>query len=156
MSSPVPNPVPPPCSAGRGDTPNPAVAGSVLTATPGERTARGLLDADEFMTVTATLARNQPNIGWTYAEQVIAETLKFVAAAAQSDERLVPSPVVDEGFHALLENTEIHHALSARLGVFVHHYPAVAGAAPIAPGWLQRTVNAIRRAGFAEEKEMWK
>ncbi|AWZ05633.1 hypothetical protein DRB96_14415 [Streptomyces sp. ICC1] len=131
------------------------MAGNVLTAAPGERDARSLLDADELMTVTATLTRSQPDIRWVNAEQVIVETLKFVAAAAQSDERLVPSPIVDEGFHALLVNTEIHHALSARLGVFVHHYPAVDGVASIAPGWLQRTVDAIRRAGFTEDKEMW-
>ncbi|AWZ06185.1 hypothetical protein DRB96_17600 [Streptomyces sp. ICC1] len=127
----------------------------MLTAAPGDRDARGLLGADEFTAVTATLARNQSDFGWVYAEQVIVETLKFVAAAARSDERLVPSPIVDEGFHALLVNTEIHHALSARLGVFVHHYPAVDGAPPIAPGWAQRTVDAIRRAGFTEDKEMW-
>ncbi|MFZ3472962.1 hypothetical protein ACODT3_11500 [Streptomyces sp. 4.24] len=127
----------------------------MLTAPPGGRTARGLLDAGEFMAVTATLARDRPDIGWEYAEQVVVETLKFVAAAAQSDERLVPSPIVDEGFHALLVNTEVHRILSARLGVFVHHYPAVDGAAPIVPGRLQRSVDAIRRVGFTEDKEMW-
>lgn len=153
MSTP-PKP-PPPCSAGKGETPTPAVTGNVLTATPGERNARGLLDADEFMTVTATLARNEPDFGWVYAEQVIVEVLKFVIAAAESDERLVPSETVDKGFHALLENTEIHYAVGARLGVFVHHYPTLAGAAPIAPGWLQRTVTAIRGAGLTEDPEMW-
>lgn len=153
MSSPAP---PPPCSAGKGGgLPSPDVTGSVLTAAPGARNARGLLDADEFMTVTATLARNEPEFGWVYCEQVIVETLKFVAAAAQSDERLVPSTVVDKGLHALIENTEVHYALGARLGVFVHHYPTLPGSAPIAPGWLQRTIAAIRRAGFTEEKEMW-
>lgn len=156
MSSPTPTP-PPPCSAGREDTSQPqGVTGSVLTAAPGERTARSLLDADEFMTVTATLARNEPAFGWVYCEQVIVETLKFMAAAAQSSERLVPSLAVDGGVHALLENTVIHQALGARLGVFVHHYPTLPGAAPIAPGWLQRTVDAIRRAGFTEDKELWK
>ncbi|MFZ3494640.1 hypothetical protein ACODT5_15675 [Streptomyces sp. 5.8] len=154
MSTP-PNPPPPPCSAGKGETPTPAVTGSVLTAAPGDRNARGLLDADEFMTVTATLARNEPAFGWVYCEQVIVETLKFVAAAAQSDERLSPSVIVDKGLHALLENTEIHYAVGARLGVFVHHYPTLPGAAPIAPGWLERTVAAIHRTGFVEDPEMW-
>ncbi|MFD6889103.1 hypothetical protein [Streptomyces sp. NPDC059957] len=153
MSSPAP---PPPCSAGKGEAPpTPAVIGSVLTAAPGERNARALLDADEFMTVTATLARNEPDFGWVYAEQVIVETLKFYIAAAESDERLVPSEIVDKGVHALLENTEAYYAVGARLGVFVHHYPTVAGSAPIALGWLERTVAAIRRAGLSEEPEMW-
>ncbi|AWZ07433.1 MULTISPECIES: hypothetical protein [unclassified Streptomyces] len=154
MSSPTPTP-PPPCSVGKSETPPPAVTGNVLTAAPGERNARSLLDADEFMTVTATLARNELNFDRVYAQQVIVETLKFVVAAGESDERLAPSAIIDKGFHALLEKTEIHHAVGARLGVFVHHYPAVSGSAPIAPGWLQRTVDAIRRAGFAEEKDMW-
>ncbi|WP_327302918.1 hypothetical protein OG730_04435 [Streptomyces sp. NBC_01298] len=153
MSTP-PKP-PPPCSAGKSETPTPAVTGSVLTAAPGERNPRALLDADEFMTVTATLARNEPAFGWVYAEQVVVETLKFVAAAAQSDERLSPSAIVDKGLHALLENTEIHYAVGARLGVFVHHYPTLPSSAPIAPGWLERTVATIRRAGFSEDPEMW-
>lgn len=90
MSSPYPTP--PPCSAGKGESPTPASApGSLLTAAP-SGDARELLGAEELMTVTATLARLHPNMGWVMAEQVINEALKFVAAAARCGEALVPSP----------------------------------------------------------------
>ncbi|MGW7344002.1 glycine-rich domain-containing protein [Streptomyces sp. NPDC054854] len=149
-------PPPPPCSAGRqGEQPAPAVTTSVLTAAPGSHDPRALLDADAFMTVTATLAQRQPDMGWVRAEQVVAEALKFVAAVAEGAEGLVPSALVDAGWHALIVNTEIYQQLGQRLGGFVHHYPAVAGGVVPAPGWEERTAAAIERAGFIVDKELW-
>ncbi|MFD9306150.1 hypothetical protein ACFWCB_26435 [Streptomyces sp. NPDC060048] len=107
------------------------------------------------MTATATLAQRQPNMGWVEAERVIVEALKFVATAAQGADGLVPSPIVDAGWHALIENTEIYQGLGVRLGHFLHHYPAVAGAELPAPGWQARTVAAIEAAGFTVDRELW-
>ncbi|MFD9515962.1 hypothetical protein [Streptomyces sp. NPDC059979] len=153
MSSPYPPP--PPCSSGKGDTPTPAV-GATLTAAPGSCDARALLSADDFMIVTATLAQRQPDLGWVAAEQLVTEALKFVAAIAHGATDLVPSTPVDAAWHALIENTEIYQRLAADLGRFVHHYPAVVGTEPPAPGWQARTTAAIEAAGFAIEPELWR
>lgn len=147
-------PPPPPCSAGRGDVPTPAV-GATITA-PARPAVRDLLSADDFTIVTATLARQHPELGWVAAERRVVEALKFVATIARcSAEDLVPSGPVDAGWHALISNTAIYAELCARLGVFVHHYPAVTGTERPAPGWRDRTLAAIEAAGFEPARELW-
>lgn len=147
-------PPPPPCSAGRGDVPTPAV-GATLTA-PARPAVRDLLSADDFTIVTATLARQHPELGWVAAEQRVVEALKFVATVARSAATdLVPSGPVDAGWHALISCTEIYAELCARLGTVVHHQPEVAGASAPVPGWLDRTKAAIESAGYDVTPDLW-
>ncbi|MGW4507601.1 hypothetical protein ACWENO_23510 [Streptomyces sp. NPDC004436] len=147
------SPPPPPCSAGRGEVPTPAVG---ATLTPLQPTARDLLSADHFTIVTATLARRHPELGRVAAEQRIVEALRFVATMARGGaDGLVPSGPVDAGWHALIGNTAIYAELCARLGTFVHHYPDVTGAEAPAPGWRKRTTAAIEAAGFDVRRELW-
>lgn len=147
------SPPPPPCSAGRGDTPTPAVGATLTAPRPA---ARDLLSADDFTIVTATLARQHPELGWVAAEQRIVEALAFVATMARGTvDGLAPSGPVDAGWHALIANTAIYAELCARLGTFVHHYPDVTGAEPPAPGWRERTMAAVEAAGFDVCRELW-
>ncbi|MEV7584374.1 hypothetical protein [Streptomyces erythrochromogenes] len=147
-------PPPPPCGAGRGEVPTPAV-GATLVA-PSRPTVQELLSADDFTIVTATLARTHPDLGWVAAEQRVTEALKFVATIAGcSAEDLVPSGPVDAAWHALISNTELYAELCARLGTFVHHRPAVTGTEAPAPGWRERTQAAIEAAGFEVCPDLW-
>ncbi|MFJ3633886.1 hypothetical protein [Streptomyces sp. NPDC090112] len=147
------SPPPPPCSAGRGEVPTPAVGATLTALRPA---ARGLLSADDFTIVTATLARRHPELGRAAAEQRIVEALRFVATMARGGgDGLVPSGPVDAGWHALIGNTAIYAELCARLGTFVHHYPDVTGAGAPAPGWRKRTTAAIEAAGFDVRRELW-
>ncbi|MFD8882406.1 hypothetical protein ACFV0H_07760 [Streptomyces erythrochromogenes] len=149
------SPPPPPCSAGRGDVPTPAV-GATLTAPRRTDNPRDLLSADDFMIVTATCAHAHPELGWVAAEQRVLEALKFAAAVAWGqDDDLVPAGPVDAGLHALVLNTRIHATLGERLGRFVHHYPVVTGAEAPAPGWQARAMAAIEAAGFEPARELW-
>ncbi|WP_051779354.1 hypothetical protein [Streptomyces sp. NRRL S-241] len=150
-------PPPPPCSAGKGEQQDPpAFTGATLVVARGPLSARELLPVDDFMIVTATLAREHPELGWVAAEQRVLEALKFAAAVAWTDdENLVPSGPVDAGLHALILNTRIHARLGERLGEFIHHYPAVARTEAPAPGWEARAMAAIEAAGFQPERDLW-
>lgn len=149
-------PPPPPCKAGKGESEPPGSVGATLVVARGTLSARELLDTDDFMTVTATLAREHSELGWVAAEQHVLETLKFAAAVAWTDdEDLVPSGPVDEGLHALILNTRIHARLCQRLGTFVHHHPSVAGTEAPAPGWEARAMAAIEAAGFEADRDLW-
>ncbi|MFF4390306.1 MULTISPECIES: hypothetical protein [unclassified Streptomyces] len=149
------SPPPPPCSAGKGETPTPAI-GATLTAPRRTSDPRSLLSADDFTTVTATLARQHPELGWVAAEQRVVEALKFVATVAHSAAAdLAPSGPVDAGWHALISCTVVYAELCARLGTVVHHHPEVTGAATPAPGWLDRTTAAIEAAGYDIATDLW-
>ncbi|MFJ7586505.1 hypothetical protein ACIQZO_03710 [Streptomyces sp. NPDC097617] len=148
------SPPPPPCSAGKGERPPPPSYGSAMTIDIHD--ARSLLSGDDFTIVTATLATTHPELGWVAAEQRVLEALKFVAAmACYPDVGLAPSGPVDAGWHALIDNTAISARLCVRLGVFVHHYPAVTGTESPAPGWQDRSMTAVKAAGFDASPDLW-
>ncbi|MFF6940485.1 glycine-rich domain-containing protein [Streptomyces lavendulae] len=157
MSSPFP---PPPCSTKPGTPPPPAAqtgATATLTMAPGTRDARALLSSDDFFAVAATVAKDNPEMGWTMAERVVAEGIKFVAAAAGGALGIAPSRVVDEGWHALILHTAIYKALCDRLGgSFVHHYPELPDSGRYDPGFIDRTMAAIEAAGFPVDGELWR
>ncbi|MFJ8163800.1 glycine-rich domain-containing protein [Streptomyces sp. NPDC096136] len=128
-----------------------------LTLEPGVRDARALLNPDDFMAVTATVAKDNPDMGWTMAERVVVEGLKFVAVAADGTERgIAPSRVVDEGWHALILHTAIYKGLCERLGGFVHHYPEPPDSGRYDPEFIDRTMAAIEAAGFPVDQELWR
>lgn len=122
----------------------------------GTRDARALLSPDNFMAVTATVAKDNPNMGWTMAERVVVEGLKFVAVAAGGALGIAPSRVVDEGWHALILHTAIYNGLCERLGGFVHHYPEPPDSGRYDPGFIDRTMTAIEQAGFPVDRGLWR
>ncbi|MGQ4514201.1 glycine-rich domain-containing protein [Streptomyces sp. DW26H14] len=128
---------------------------SIATQAPARRDARSLLTADEFDGVTATVQRNNPDMDAAVARRVVLEGLKFVAAGAESRERMAPSRVVDEGWHALILHTRTYKRLCDRLGRFVHHVPQ-APDAERAPGILDITQAAIEDAGFEVDVDLWR
>ncbi|MFD7262067.1 hypothetical protein [Streptomyces sp. NPDC059874] len=115
-----------------------------------------MLSADDFMAVTATVAKDNPETDWAMAERVTLEAIKFVAVAAGDARGIAPSRVVDEGWHALILHTAIYKSLCERLGGgFVHHYPELPDSTRYDPGFIERTIGAIELAGFAVNRELW-
>ncbi|MGW6743802.1 glycine-rich domain-containing protein, partial [Streptomyces sp. NPDC055025] len=76
---------------------------SMAAHAPAKRDARSLLTAEEFAGVTSTVLRANPGMEQPLAERITLEALKFVATAAgRTSGHMAPSPVVDEGWHALI------------------------------------------------------
>ncbi|MGI5341203.1 glycine-rich domain-containing protein [Streptomyces sp. CA-181903] len=84
------------------------------------------------------------------------EALKFVVTAARFPERsIVPSRIVDEGWHALILHTRAYRDLCAELGTFVHHAPEHPDVGRYTPEVLGRTTALIEAAGFPVDSELW-
>ncbi|MEV7867504.1 hypothetical protein AB0P17_15685 [Streptomyces sp. NPDC088124] len=129
------------------------------TTAPRTRDARSLLTPVQFAGVAATVQRANPGMDAALTERIVLEALKFVATAAgRSSGRMAPSPVVDEGWHALILHTRVYADLTARLGgTFVHHIPQPPNPAhPQVPGILAYTQAAIRSAGFEVDEDLWR
>lgn len=130
------------------NTPN---IGSVL-----DRDPRTLLTDHQFNTVAVTVRANNPGMELPLAERITAEALRFLAACAHDrTARIAPSPVVDEGWHALILHTHLYADLGERLGGFVHHYPELPEEAGYDPDVITRTLEAIGRAGYVPDLDLW-
>lgn len=118
--------------------------------------ARGLLTADEFAGVTATVMDNNPGMSQFDAERIVSDALAFVAtAAANPGAPIAPSRVVDEGWHALVLHTALYAKLCAKLGAFVHHYPERPDPTRQKPGIIDYTVRIMRNYGYEPDSDLW-
>ncbi|MEU5128447.1 glycine-rich domain-containing protein [Streptomyces mobaraensis] len=116
---------------------------------------RALL-GDAFHSVRATVADDNPDISLKTCGRIVTEALKFVVTAARFPERsIVPSRVVDEGWHALILHTRAYRDLCNGLGMFVHHTPERPNAGRFCPEVIGRTTALIEAAGFAVDSELW-
>ncbi|GAB2929522.1 hypothetical protein [Streptomyces mayteni] len=125
------------------------------TATVAPRSGRELVDDAEFADVVATVLDNNPGMKQLLAERIVSQALAFVATAAAGAAGIAPSRVVDEGWHALVLDTQLYERLCDRLGDYVHHQPERPGAAGYNPAWLVRTREAIAQAGFEVDPDLW-
>lgn len=147
----------PPCTACKTDSPTPAYTGGTTTATrPG--TARTLLSDAEFNGVMWTVLDNNPGMEPGLAGRIVVNALAFLATAAQGPQSgLVPSRVVDEGWHALVLHTALYQSLCARLcGGFIHHVPERPDPGNRSHSSVERTVAAIEAAGYTVDADLWR
>lgn len=152
MSSPVPNPVPPPCTAQPGD---PTPRGILTAAAPVN--PRALLSDTEFNGVMHTVLDNNPGMEPDLAGRIVIDALAFLATAARTPVGLVPSRVVDEGWHALVLHTALYQSLCFRLcGGFIHHLPERPDPSNRAHSSVERTVAAIEAAGYSVDADLWR
>lgn len=109
-----------------------------------------------FGSVRGTVMDNNPGMREEVAGRIVKEALKFVTTAARFPRTsIVPSRVVDEGWHALILHTRVYSDLCDRLGLFVHHTPERPDAARYSPRVIERTTALIEEAGFSADKELW-
>lgn len=91
------------------------------------------------------------------ADRIVEQTLAFLAACALNPgARLVPSKMVDAGWHAFILHTceyaEFCHRIAER---FIHHRPAAPDEPEAGTSALGATVAAIRAAGFTADPGLW-
>ncbi|MFE9569213.1 hypothetical protein ACFYMW_12045 [Streptomyces sp. NPDC006692] len=126
-------------------------------ATERQTSALALLTPKQLEGVAATIVSANKNMENETAVRITDEALKFLAGAAgaTSGKGLFPSKVVDEGWHALILNTELYADLCSRLGKVIHHVPQVRAE----KGWdrivVKRTLEAIRAAGYEPDTRLW-
>ncbi len=121
-----------------------------------QTTARTLLSDAQFNDVRATILDNNPGMEPDLASRILTDALAFVAvAAARGGRGLVPSRVVDDGWHALILHTGLYQNLCARLGGFVHHAPERPDPGRFDSAVLARTIAAIESAGYSVDVDLW-
>ncbi|MFE9018971.1 glycine-rich domain-containing protein [Streptomyces sp. NPDC007808] len=114
--------------------------------------------------VTERLARRitteHPDINDATARRIVGQAAAFIAASGQQPGRnLVPSELVDYGWHAFILHTIDYADFCERVvGRFVHHVPTDDGNEQ-APGGAaaarERTMAAIQAAGYTVDAELW-
>ncbi|MFG3113351.1 glycine-rich domain-containing protein [Streptomyces sp. NPDC048197] len=120
------------------------------------KSARSLLRPDEFASVCATFRTDNPDVEADDAPAIVAEALAFVAACAQfPTARLVPSRVVDAGWHALILHTNTYADLCRSLGCFVHHRPESPDPSRYNKDAIGRSTALIEEAGYSVDLDLW-
>ncbi|MFD4375452.1 glycine-rich domain-containing protein [Streptomyces sp. NPDC058486] len=115
---------------------------------------RTLLPREVWQALTADVIKAHPGTSRVLAERIIA----FLIAGTTTDAPLAPSEQVDRGWHAFLLRTRAYQEFCDRhAGRFIHHHPGVPGATEAGgpEAARNRTVAAIRAAGFAVDQELW-
>ncbi|MFD7166270.1 glycine-rich domain-containing protein [Streptomyces violascens] len=120
--------------------------------------ARQLIGDESFEGAVRLVQRANADISEALAEQIVDEALKFVAAAAGNRTpglALRPSRIVDEGWHALIQDTRAYQRLTDELGRFVHHVPETPATKQHDEATVIRTLSAIERAGYVPDLHLW-
>ncbi|MEY9997868.1 hypothetical protein ABIE67_010254 [Streptomyces sp. V4I8] len=113
--------------------------------------------------VTGRLVRritvDHPDVGEATARRIVGQAAAFVAASGPEPGRmLVPSRMVDIGWHAfILHTVDYAHFCQRVVGHFVHHVPTGENEAPEggAAAARERTLAAITAAGYTVDEELW-
>lgn len=127
------------------------------TPIPVLNSARGLLTDPEFYAVRMTILSNNTGMWPEMAGAILEDALAFVAtAASKPGQALVPSRVVDEGWHALILHTGIYWDLCSRFGNFVHHVPQQPDPGRWDQAVIDRTLAAIEAAGYPVHHSLWR
>ncbi|MFH8679977.1 glycine-rich domain-containing protein [Streptomyces lydicus] len=120
------------------------------------QSARKLLTDDQFVAVRSTVQTDNPDITAEDAAAVVTEALAFVATCVLFPAAsLVPSRMVDAGWHALILHTQTYAELCARLGGFVHHQPEAPDPTRYDQDVIDRTTALIEEAGYSVDVGLW-
>ncbi|MFF7610761.1 glycine-rich domain-containing protein [Streptomyces lavendulae] len=102
------------------------------------------------------VVRDNEGVEEALAARIVDEALKFVATAATATGRhLRPSKLVDMGWHALILHTEMYRGVCAAAGRFVDHRPEGPETLRRDADTLDRTMDAIREAGYEPDTYLW-
>ncbi|WP_432854933.1 glycine-rich domain-containing protein [Amycolatopsis sp. CA-161197] len=129
-----------------------------MTISVDDFTGQGLVSEELFDQLVHRIVRERA-VTAEYATRIVDQALAFLAACARSTEPLSPSSTVDIGWHAFILYTKEYDAFCRRIaGYFLHHDPTPMS---VTPNDLQpqenvnRSVQAIREAGFAVDLDLW-
>lgn len=117
-------------------------------------TGRNLLDADLFRQLASRVAMDH-DLDIEMAERVIDQTVVFLRACADNPGAdLVPSAMVDTGWHTFLLFTREYAAFcQATAGGFIHHEPAESG--DLTPAMCSRRLAALEGTGLDVDRMLW-
>jgi hypothetical protein len=118
---------------------------------------RDLIDARAYTCVVDTVLDNNPGMEHQLADRITREALKFVATAAiHRSDRIAPSRVVDEGWHALILHTHTYEQLCEALGGgLVHHYPQRPDPSRFNGAVIAFTTSLMEHAGYPADPRLW-
>ncbi|MER8067217.1 hypothetical protein ABTZ59_02730 [Streptomyces sp. NPDC094034] len=133
-----------------------------MTAVAVEReTARGLV-SDQFFARLSKRVMTNNVIAPELADRITEQALAYLATAAQKPKdapTLYMSPMVDLGWHAFMEYTKQYDEFFVSHGwPKVHHRPCDGYGGEVYPPAetvLPLTVQAIERAGYNPDPELW-
>ncbi|MFJ6386463.1 glycine-rich domain-containing protein [Streptomyces sp. NPDC091972] len=118
-----------------------------------------LIDPEVMNRLVRRVTTDHPEIDEDTARRIVGQAAAFIATSGTMPGRsLVPSELVDYGWHAFILHTVDYAAFCQKVvGRFVHHVPTdedeqVQGGAAAA---RERTVNAIQAAGYTVDAELW-
>ncbi|MFJ2646067.1 glycine-rich domain-containing protein [Streptomyces sp. NPDC087420] len=118
--------------------------------------AKSLLTADQFAGVRATVMDANSGMAASLAGRIVEQAVAFVATSARFPEaRIAPSPVVDEGWHALVLDTQLYATLCEAVGGFVHHYPQGPEPSGYDPELTAYTLTVMTNAGYGPDMDLW-
>ncbi|MFC9424510.1 glycine-rich domain-containing protein [Streptomyces sp. NPDC056987] len=123
-----------------------------------------------------TLLLRNPENTRELAEAKFGQAIAYLVTCGKNPDLLMgPSKQVDEAWHSfMLDSIPYHHFTDRHFGRYIHHVPELPGAAAGAlssaddevkkdgrdaetggPLVLERTINAIRAAGFEIDPDLW-
>jgi hypothetical protein len=118
-----------------------------------------LVEPEVAARLVRRITADHPDIDTAIARRIVGQAAAFIAASGQQPgQSLVPSQLVDYGWHAFILHTVDYAAFCQRVvGRFVHHVPTDEDEQM--PGGLQaareRTLTAIRTAGYTVDEDLW-
>ncbi|MEU9605093.1 hypothetical protein [Streptomyces sp. NPDC048057] len=119
--------------------------------------ARALVSDAEFSAFLTTILSNNSGMDTATGSRILEQALAFVAtAASRPGTVMVPSRVVDEGWHTLLLHTGAYYRLCAGFGNFVHHIPEAPDVTRFSQAAIDRTVTLIAAAGYVVDLALWR
>jgi hypothetical protein len=120
-----------------------------------------ILGTDLFRRLATRIATDHPDIARPLAERIVTQMVAYLQlCAANTGPALVPSKMVDIGWHAFILHTMDYAEFCQRIaGRFLHHVPEeepnhtrTAAKAAAAVG---ATVAALGKAGLPVDPELW-
>ncbi|KUN81113.1 hypothetical protein AQJ66_24420 [Streptomyces bungoensis] len=118
-----------------------------------------LLSPEAAHRLTRRATTDHPDVDTATARRIVGQAVAFIAASGrQPGQSLAPSELVDYGWHAFILHTAEYSEFCQRvIGRFVHHLPTDEDEEmPGGPqATRQRTLTAIRAAGFQVDEELW-
>lgn len=119
-----------------------------------------LVDPEVMSRLIRRVTAEHPEINDETARRIVGQAAAFIATSGRQPGRdLVPSELVDYGWHAFILHTVDYAAFCERVtGRFVHHVPTdeneqTPGGAAAA---RERTTAAIQAAGYTVDTELWR
>ncbi|MFI1401082.1 glycine-rich domain-containing protein [Streptomyces sp. NPDC020681] len=119
-----------------------------------------LVDPEVTERLSARIVNEHTEIDGPMARRIVAQTAAFLAASAHAPgQRLVPSKLVDIGWHTFILHTVDYADFCERVvGRFVHHVPETEadGHDSKTGEPLRNTVAALNAAGLTVDSELWR